>query len=77
MHPLFEPGHLIGQHGVLRLQVLRQLSELLALLLEVETLLHQQLLALQEHLEFVFHDEDPVLAGFGKVPQGLVGVLPI
>jgi len=53
------------------------LGKFLAFLLEVETLLHQQLLALQEHLEFVFHDEDPVLAGFGKVPEGLIGVLPV
>jgi len=77
LHPLFEPGHLIGQHGVLRLQVLRQLGKLLAFLLEVETLLHQQLLALQEHLKLVFYDQDPVLAGFGKVPQGLIGVIPV
>jgi hypothetical protein len=53
------------------------LAKLLAFLLEVETLLHQQLLALEEHLEFVFHDQEPVLAGFGKVPQSLVGVLPV
>jgi len=57
--------------------MLRQLGKLLAFLLEVETLLHQQLLALQEHLKLVFYDQDPVLAGFGKVPQGLIGVIPV
>jgi len=55
--------------------MLIKLAQLLALLFELVPFLHQQLLALHQHLHFVFHSEDPLLSDFRKSAECLGGRL--